>query len=121
MPDINRFVLREDHITLLASAIMCWNDCEYGAPCIDPKRPYGNSSGSEDVCRVLGWEKLGDNGDEPCFSSVQRKKARAIHEETETALEVILQSRSFVCGEYTRPVRHGISRGPWQWSGVHPA
>ena len=42
------FTLTVDHITLLNNMWVDWSDVEYGAPEIDPKRPYGNS----DVART---------------------------------------------------------------------
>lgn len=42
-----------DHATLIAAAYWQWNDCEYGAPEIDPKRPYGNSDVEGDLAELL--------------------------------------------------------------------
>ena len=34
---------------------MCtrWDDCEFGAPAIDCKRPYGNSDVYNDIAKIL--------------------------------------------------------------------
>lgn len=42
-----------DHLTLLRRAWWDWYDCEYGAPAIDPKRPYGNSDVDGDLAELL--------------------------------------------------------------------
>jgi len=38
------FVLTENHIKLLRKAYVTWEDGDFGAPSIDTRRPYGNSS-----------------------------------------------------------------------------
>ena len=94
--DIKRFVLTEDHIKLLRHTYMMWWDCEYGAPAIDPKRPYGNSDVERDIHSLL-------TGQEPEeLSSTERENYRRLHEETEVALEIILRTGSFVPGVYER-------------------
>lgn len=42
-----------DHLTLLANANWRMSDCEYGAPEIDGKRPYGSSSVETDLADIL--------------------------------------------------------------------
>lgn len=51
-------VITENHIKLLKRAWVSWYECEYGAPCIDPKRPYGNSDVEGDICDILGWSDV---------------------------------------------------------------
>lgn len=45
--------ITRDHLTLLANANWRMSDCEYGAPEIDGKRPYGNSSVESDLEELL--------------------------------------------------------------------
>ena len=42
-----------DHLTLLARSYWDWNDCEFGAASLDPKRPYGNSDVEDDLAELL--------------------------------------------------------------------
>lgn len=84
-----KFELKPEHIKLLSSAYIGWNDAEYGAPEIDPKRPYGNSDVEEDICDILGWDRKED-----------LEKARDIHVETRVALEIILNTQKFETGIY---------------------
>lgn len=88
----NNFVLKKEHIKLLKRAYISWNHCEYGAPEINPKRPYGNSNVEEDIAEILGWELEGDDGYDTCLSSNQRALAHKLHKETEDALREVLQS-----------------------------
>lgn len=96
-----RFVLTQDHIDLLTSGRVGvdWQDCETGAPAIDPKRPYGNSDVAEDVAEILLWERTGFE-DYLELTDEQRDRALQIHNQTETALEVILNAKTFEPGVY---------------------
>lgn len=93
----HRFTLTGDHIKLLRAMYVSADD---GTPCVDSKRPYGNGDIEEDVCKLLGWQKAGDNGHGPCWSSAQRKEAWRLHCETSCALQIVLRTGSFVPGEY---------------------
>lgn len=50
-----RFALTDQHLTLLRSAYVRWEDCEFGAPAIDYKRPYGNSDVVGDMAMISEW------------------------------------------------------------------
>lgn len=88
-----KFQLKDQHIRLLARANVGWQDCETGAPEIDPKRPYGNSSVAQDVAEILGIEPScrNDNNGDRWLSDDQEAACLAIHRETEQALEIVLQ------------------------------
>lgn len=93
---MRRFTLRKEHIELLRHVYVEWQDCETGAPAIDPKRPYGNSDVANDVARILSLEDLsGREGDEN-----RREQLLTLHRETATALEVVLRTGSFEPGLY---------------------
>lgn len=74
------FILSQDHINLLKNMNVSWNGDEYGAPTIDPKRPYGNSNVENDICRLLGWVE----------SRYEFKKASWLHLEMACALQIAL-------------------------------
>ena len=95
------FTLTEDHIKLLRRSYVRWCDDEFGAPCIDPKRPYGNSDVCDDVAKIIGVEPKGGDPEEPEYTSKQIKELRHLHSTTETALQVVLASGSFEPGVYT--------------------
>jgi hypothetical protein len=111
---VNAFTLTEEHLKLLKSACLYWEDCETGAPAIDPKRPYGNSGVAEDVIEILGWEdphcpRCGEPIDEG--KSIElRRRALEIHTETLIALEIILSTQCFGPGKYYRQ----SSAHPWE-------
>lgn len=95
MSDTFTFKITPDHIQLLRRANIRWQDDEFGAPEIDPKRPYGNSDVYSDIAEVLGWDETED------FTPAQEKKMRKLHEETMTALEIFLQNAKMEPGTYT--------------------
>lgn len=81
-----RFIFLQDHRLLLQRANIRWEDCEYGAPSIDCKRPYGNSDVEYDIAEILGW-KVNDE-----LTPEQRKRAAKLHDETQFALEILIQT-----------------------------
>lgn len=42
-----------DHLALLAESCWSWNEAEFGAASMDPKRPYGNSDVEDDLADHL--------------------------------------------------------------------
>ena len=93
------FILKQEHLDLLKEAYVEWQDCETGAPCIDPKRPYGNSDVEGDIAEILGWEI---NPEYEELSNSQRKKANELHKGTGIALQIVLQNigKEIRLGEY---------------------
>jgi hypothetical protein len=108
MSRLTRFTMTAEHVALLRRANVRWEECEYGAPSIDCKRPYGNSGVESDIAEILGWPKQEcphcgeDLGDDKW-----RERAKALHEETETALQIVLavgsfEPGTFACDQYMR-------------------
>lgn len=99
---VDQFTLTEDHIKLLRNSYVSWFDCEYGAAAIDPKRPYGNSGEYEwQIARLLGLKPAitkVDLGD--VYSDAQEDYCRKVHQETQTALQVVLATGEFTPGVY---------------------
>ena len=77
-----------------------WRCCETGAPCIDPKRPYGNSLVAQDIYKILGWPHPDEEDDPDFFYDGGWDRAEKIHKEMETALQVVLRTGSFEPGAY---------------------
>ncbi len=103
-----RFRLLPEHLTLLAHANVGYNDhCEYGAPEICPKRPYGNSGSliERDIAWLLGWIARDEKP-----TAGQAARGRELHEQTGTALAIVLSTQSFVPGLYEREQYGGTWR-----------
>ena len=79
----DEFVVTNTHLQLLANCYVSWNDCEFGAPCIDPKRPFGNSDVAQDYEDITG-------------SPYDDKTYR----ELETCLQILLDNLNIHIGLY---------------------
>lgn len=110
MTDKLLFELTDEHIKLLQNAYISWEHCEYGAPAIDCKRPYGNSSVEADIIEILEWRDMSDMSDEDWDALYDEEgewgelmnRARTVHAETETALQIILKCKTFEPGKFRR-------------------
>lgn len=91
------FKLTENHIKLLSNAYVGWEDIEFGAPAINGKRPYGNSDVVRDMISILFGEDLPDS-----TQAALEDYVRQLHNETETALQIILCTQSFIPGTYEK-------------------
>jgi hypothetical protein len=84
------FTVTEEHIKLLRSACVRWDDCEFGAPAIDCKRPYGNSSVYQDIAEILGVD----------YNERDDDRLLQLHKDTETALQIFLATGEMKTGNY---------------------
>ncbi len=93
-----------EHIALLKAAQVDWVDCEFGAPAIDCKRPYGNSSVHEDIVEVLHdaglWPTAPADSE---LSEDDRERLALFHKGTERALQIFLQVGAMEPGLYESP------------------
>lgn len=95
------FEVTEYHVALLRQAWVSWDDAEFGAPCIDPKRPYGNSDVLGDIRKILSKE----GGACPhCGESLDEAKdadeLRHLHAQTQVALQIFLATGTMEPGVY---------------------
>ena len=99
-----KFEMTEQHIKLLRHMHVGWQKCEYGAPEINPKRPYGNSWVEGDIAKILGIEPDGstDWDGEKIHSLQQVKAMYVLHLETQLALQIVLRTGKFETGKYVR-------------------
>ncbi|HMG44609.1 MAG TPA: hypothetical protein VK611_24965 [Acidimicrobiales bacterium] len=97
---MKRFTLTHDHLRLLRAAYVGWNDCEYGAPEIDPKRPYGNSDVEGDIARILAWVLFKDADGDLHFTREQQDRASQLHRETQDALSIVIDLGEVPLGNY---------------------
>jgi hypothetical protein len=94
---MKKFTLTEEHIKLLRNMYVGWGYCEFGAPEINPKRPYGNSQVIEDIHRILTGDD--DDADDNVLEEFEAKYQK-LHRETETALQIVLRTGKFEPGVY---------------------
>ena len=94
--DRTKFIITKDHLNLLNFFYVDWQDVEYGAPCIDPKRPYGNSDVNYDIRKILG-------------KKISSQQCRELHEDMEIALQIFLKNAKLKTGEYIRNDQYSIN------------
>lgn len=104
MPETTTFEVTEDHLTLLRNAYIGWDDMEFGAPCIDPKRPYGNSHVVGDIARLLYPDVVVELDDETAEDWLDKNEdaLTQIHRETQTVLQIAVSTGEFRAGTYVR-------------------
>ena len=100
------FTITDEHIKLSKRMFVEWDNCEYGAPCIDPKRPYGNSDVESDIAELIGYKSKVDDGGERLFSAVDRKYLRELHEDMRACLQIWLCTGEIRTGSYSKNDRY---------------
>lgn len=111
MLNIERFEVTENHLKLLKRMCVDWNDCEFGAPSIDPKRPYGNSNVISDMREILDLDgKKCPHCGELCEeTNVSDQKLSELHEEMQFVLAILVDNykKGITTGIYKREVYGG--------------
>lgn len=93
------FTVTPEHIKLIRNFYVGWQRCEFGAPEIDPKRPYGNSDVIGDIHEILGGKPL-DYDDDEDYTDAQVDHYSKLHDETRMALQIVLRTGSFEPGTF---------------------
>jgi hypothetical protein len=100
--NVREFTVTSEHLRLLRRAHVFWDEAEFGAPSIDPKRPYGNSNVYRDIAEILdvpGTEWT-DKELNPTLDAEWR--FLQLHVETAIALQIALTTGEFRAGRYVR-------------------
>ncbi len=118
---MKNFTVKKEHLLLLKKTWVSWDDCEFGAPEIDPKRPYGNSDVYQDMLEILGLKELKEGIYEFTLNNKKwllkgedkyniylegkdeeslLKELNKLHKELETTLQIVLSAQKFKPGRY---------------------
>ncbi len=106
LASVSEFTVTEDHLKLLRHAYLYWEYGEgYGAPAIDPKRPYGNSDVERDIAEILeapesDWELV--DGEVLYPTPEAQERFTRLHVETMVVLHIALATGGFRSGHYIR-------------------
>jgi len=92
------FKITEAHIKLARNMYVFWDSCEFGAPSIDCKRPYGNGNGISDIAKILGFPEEPEDG----YPETMVNYLRHLHKSMEIALQIFLVTGEFKTGTYIK-------------------
>jgi len=111
--EVDKFELKQIHLDLLKRMEIGWNYCEFGAPYVDPKRPYGNSDVFNDIAEIIKLKKK-ENYDykEEAWKEKAIDYMEDLHRQMQIVLEIILHCQSFKLGKYKK-----IDYGKWKFVG----
>lgn len=112
-----QFRVLPEHVKLLQNAYTSWNESEYGAASVDPKRPYGGKDVTTSLLRILGIKP--DKEDRPdddfeanpydteeYFKEETILRVEQLHMDTETVLQIFLRTGSMLPGLYEAEKYH---------------
>ena len=95
------FVIKKEHLELLKNVTISWWGAEFGAPCIDPKRPYGNGDVYQDMAQILNIpDKKRYEEDDVYYTPEEEKYMDTLHKDLKTVLEIGLCLLKFEIGTY---------------------
>ena len=106
---VREFTVTEEHLALLSRMYVGWSSTRasferyaVGAPAIDAKRPYGNTEIEKDMVEILDIPIICSEADdvESRIGSPAYERLLQLHHDTETVLQIVLHTRSFVPGKY---------------------
>ncbi len=115
---VREFTVTEDHLKLLRRVYVAWDFGEgYGAPGINPKKPYGNSSVERDIAEILDvadedW--IYEDGHKAYVTPEAEERFTRLRVETMVVLQIVLATGEFRPGRYRRATAWGID---WQRDG----
>lgn len=100
---LTAFEVTDWHLALLRRACITWGGMEFGAPAIDPSRPYGNGGVVRDIATIVepGFADW-DDGLQDNYLAQEHYALTRLHVETGVALQIILQFGEFATGHYRR-------------------
>jgi hypothetical protein len=95
------FTVTEDHIKLLPHLWFGYDAyTEFGAPEVDPKRPYGNSDVYGDIAELLEIQGNEDSWGDIEFTTEQRSYMLRVHRDMETVLNIMVRNNGVEPGVY---------------------
>ena len=117
--DARDFTVTDDHLALLRQARARWLGLEFGAPCIDPNRPYGNSGVVEDIANIVDPGGPAAAGDYEAYFGANSERFLRLHAETMLVLQIALSTGRFGPGRYVCPGYNWVSATDPQAGAVH--
>lgn len=100
-----QFEVLPSHLALCKGMYWSWQDCEFGAPEVNPKRPYGNSGFATilaEIAVLIGMEVFKDADDEVCLTKEQKALCYRRHLEMEHWFQILSRFGEIPSGKYWR-------------------
>ena len=103
-----KFKIKNEHLKLLRRMYVDWDDSEFGAPYIDPKRPYGNSEVIDDIAKIIGFKKNKKNFDSDVeeWTDKAYNKMYWLHREMMIVLQIVLATGRIEKGHYIKKEKY---------------
>jgi hypothetical protein len=100
---LSEFKITKEHLQLLKQMYVDWDDCEYGAPAINPKRPYGNSDVENDIAEIINYPKKGNwDKEEEMRNEKAEEELYYLHRQMQIVLQICLVVGKFKEGTYIK-------------------
>lgn len=96
---MKELIVTENHLKLLKNLHVGWDYTEFGAPCIDPKRPFGNSNVFSDMAQILGFE-LANHEKQPELYDKQCTSLVKGYHELQYCLQILCTNLKLESGKY---------------------
>ncbi len=103
--DALEFEALPDHLALCKGMYWDWWNCEFGAPAVDPKRPYGNSGWDTiyvQIAHLIGLQVFKDADDDEHLTEEQRILCDTRHREMENWFQILSSFGEIPSGMYRR-------------------
>ena len=100
--NVTEFKVTEEHLKLLKEMFVEWNYDEFGAPSIDPKRPFGNSAVESDMLDILGIDYGEDSYEYLENNDELRIKVDKLYKDLKICLQILVNDLSIKVGKYKR-------------------
>ena len=102
------FKLTENHLKLLRAAKTFWISEPFGAPAVDPNRPFGNRDAMRDIIRITGtptstYPKFDIDDPKSEIPDGIYNNLIQIYQQLDIALQIVLSTGKFEAGEYYWP------------------
>jgi len=86
------FTVKAEHMKLLKRLHWDWNICEFGAPSVECKRPYGNSDVIQDIIKIVGDEAAVCPHCGELIDELDEAKYTKLHDEMKIVLNILSQN-----------------------------
>ena len=101
---MKRFEVTENHIKLLKEFYIGWQGCEFGAPCVDCKRPFGNSDVYSDMAKILGIKLPDEEENWQEYEKITENLNKG-YQELQDCLQILcvnlcIEKGVYVCDDY---------------------